>query len=123
MAVSVDARSKARLVEQFADGVACQTDAIKRGDHKAGNRHAKRYIKAFAELQSFGDEGREALVQLLASSRDDVRVLAASFLLRYRTIQAIEVLEEAAKGRGIVAFGAAEALKRWHEGTWNLDVG
>lgn len=53
----------------------------------------------------------------------DVRVMAAAHLLRYRTAEARAVLEEAAKGTGLVPFGAQQALKRWEEGTWALDPG
>jgi hypothetical protein len=31
------------------------------------------------------------------------------------------VLQEIAKGEGLAAFEAGEALKRWEEGTWALD--
>jgi hypothetical protein len=51
----------------------------------------------------------------------DVRVSAAALLLRYRTAEAKAVLEEAAKGKGLVPFEASQALKRWEEGTWALD--
>jgi hypothetical protein len=47
--------------------------------------------------------------------------MAASFLLRHCGARARRVLEEAARERGIVAFGAVQALKRWDEGTWALD--
>jgi len=40
------------LVAQFARDVAQQTDAIMRGDHKTGNTHAKRYIRAFEASQA-----------------------------------------------------------------------
>ncbi len=47
--------------------------------------------------------------------------MAATYLLRYRTAEAKAILEEAAKGQGLVAFEAGEALKRWEEGVWALD--
>ena len=111
----------ALLVAQFADDVAQQTDAIWRGDHKTGNKHAKRYIATFAKLRALGDVGRDALCVLLAHDRPDVRVMAAAYLLRHRTSEALEVLQQAAKGSGLVAFEASQAMKRWEEGTWGLD--
>lgn len=53
------------LVAQFAEDVAQQTDAIWRGDHKTGNKHAK--------------------------------------------------------GSGLIAFEASQAMRRWEEKTWGLD--
>ncbi len=109
------------LVEQFAENVAAQTDAIWRGDAKTGNKHAKRYGAAFDKLRAHGDAGRDALAVLLKHPRMDVRVTAAACLLRHRTEEARAVLEEAAKGKGLVPFEAQQALKRWEEGTWALD--
>jgi hypothetical protein len=110
-----------KLVQQFAENVAAQTDAIRRGDPKSGNRHAKRYIQAFESLRSLGDEGRDALVPLMHEGGDDVRAMTAAFLLRYREDDARRVLQDLARGDGLVAFGASETLKRWEEKTWQLD--
>ncbi len=111
------------LVEFFAQNVAAQTEAIWRGDAKTGNKHARKYGAAVDKLLAHGDAGRDALLVLLDHERMDVRVMAAAHLLRYRTTEAKAVLEEAAKGQGLVPFEAGEALKRWEEGTWALDPG
>jgi hypothetical protein len=42
-----------KSVRQF-ENVAAQTDALRRGDPKGGNMHAKRYIQAFNALASLG---------------------------------------------------------------------
>jgi hypothetical protein len=109
------------LVEQFAEHVAAQTDAIWKGDAKAGNKHAKRYGAAFDTLRAHGDAGRDALTVLLKHPRMDVRVTAAACLLRHRTAEAKAVLEDAAKSEGMIPFEAQQALQRWQEGTWALD--
>jgi len=112
-----------KLVEQFALNVAAQTEAIFRGDAKTGNKHARKYGAAVDQLLAHGNAGRDALLVLLQHERMDVRVMAAAHLLRYRTAEAKAVLEEAAKGTGLVPFEAEQALKRWEEGTWALDPG
>ncbi len=109
------------LVRQFAENVAAQTEAIRRGDANSGNKHAKRYIRAFEVLRSLGDQGRDGLVPLMFEGRDDVRAMAAAFLLRYRHDDAWQVLQSLARGEGFVAFSAAAALERWEEGDWQLD--
>ncbi len=109
------------LVEQFAAGVSEQSRAQRAGDWKRGNEHARRYMEAFERLRCAGNEGREALVPLLADPRDEVRAMAAAFLLRHRYVEARQVLEELARGEGMVAFSAGETLKRWAEGAWALD--
>jgi len=110
-----------KLVREFAVNVEAQTDAIRRGDPKTGNKHAKRYIRAFEGLRALGDEGRDALVPLMFTGRSDVRGMAAACLLRHRTDEARRVLQELARGEGLDAFEAGETLKRWDEGTWQLD--
>jgi len=105
-------------VQEFATNTAAQTDAI---DAKTGNRHARRRIHAFDRLRALGDEGRDALAVLLEHERPDVRVKAAAYLLRHRTDEALEVLWTAAAGEGMVPFLAREAIKRWEDGTWQLD--
>ena len=115
------AKDLERLVEEFAENVAAQTEAIRSGDAKTGNKHASRYISALKKLRLAGDAGREALAVLLKHPRADVRVGAAGFLLRYRTAEAKAVLEAAATGGGVAAIDAIMALKHWKEGTWNLD--
>jgi hypothetical protein len=110
-----------KLVQEFEECVIAQTEALKNADHKTGNRFARRYIRAFSKLTKFGDEGRDALAALFSHPRQDVKVMAAVFLLRYRHVQATAILVEAARGVGLVAFGAQEALKRWEEGAWALD--
>ncbi|EPX58174.1 hypothetical protein D187_004211 [Cystobacter fuscus DSM 2262] len=110
------------IAEEFALNVAAQTDAIHRGDRKGGNVYAKRYIAAFKKLRDHGEAGRDALATLLTHPRMDVRVNAATCLLSDRPEQAKPILEEAAKGKGMVPFLASRVLKYWEEGTWHLDV-
>lgn len=109
------------LVAEFAENVAAQTDAIWRGDAKTGNKHAKRYIAAFDKLRAQGDAGRDALAVLLTHPRMDVRVSAAAYLLRHRMAESRAILEEAAKGEGLVPFEASCVLKNWDSGTWALE--
>ena len=111
-----------RFVMDFAESVIRQTEEIGNGDAESGNRYAKRYLKSFEELRAFGDLGREALASLFLHERADVRAMAATFLLRYRTKEALEVLQQvAASGEGLAAFGAEQAIQRWEEGDWRLD--
>jgi hypothetical protein len=88
------------LVGQFAESVAAQSDAIRRGDARTGNKHAKKYTSALHALRAHGNAGRDALAVPLNHPRMDVRAMAAAFLLRYRTAEAKVVLEAAAREGG-----------------------
>src|SRR5688572_8186093 len=92
-----------RLVNEFADCVSAQTRAISQGDPKTGNTYAKRYIAAFNESRRHGDEGRNALSRLFLDKRRDVRVMAASFLLRHRQDEALAILKRESLGNDLIA--------------------
>jgi hypothetical protein len=110
------------LVRDFAHSVVQQTEEIANGDAEVGNKYARRYINAFERLRSLGDVGRDSLASLFNHERADVRAMAATFLLRHRTHQALQILREVAATRqGLAAFGAMQAIKRWEEGDWHLD--
>lgn len=109
------------LVKEFGDCVQAQTQCIEMGHATEGNKYAKRYLAAFQKLRSHGNTGRSALAVLLEDSRPEVRVMAASFLLRHSEEKAKAVLSAAANGVGLIAFGAQQALERWNDGTWTLD--
>ena len=102
--------------------MAAQTEAIFSGKRTSGNKYARRYIAVAKKLLTQGEAGRDALATLLTHPRMDVRVNAATFLLSDRPAQALPVLEEAAKGKGMIPFGASFAVKYWYEGTWKLDL-
>lgn len=110
------------LVEAFAHHGAAQTDAIFRGDARTGNKHARMRYATFDKLRARGDVGRDALAVLFKHPRMDVRAMAAAYLLRHRSEEARAVLVEISKGEGFAAFMASEALKRWEEGVWALDL-
>ena len=114
-------KSLQELVSEFADGVMQQKAEMKSGTARAGNLAARKYGRAWDELRTRGDEGREALAALFEDERPDVRAMAAACLLKYRTRDAKRVLKEVAQGEGLAAFGASEVLQRWKEGDWHLD--
>jgi hypothetical protein len=109
-------------VRIFADCVVKQREAIARGDSRRGNQASKKYIDAFNKIRSHGSAGKDALAGLLDDARPEVRVMAATFLLKHCENRARAVLEKDAAGTGPTAFGAAQALKRWAEGSWTLDT-
>ena len=111
------------LVEDFARHVMAQTEAFENNDARLANKNARRYQAVFDHLRAHGDAGRDALATLFTHPRKDVRAKAAVFLLRHRTHEAKAVLEDIARGEGLLAFGASQALQRWEDGTWSLDPG
>jgi hypothetical protein len=109
-------------VDDFAESIIQQTEALRQNDYRIGNVHARRGAAAFSKLRAIGDMGRDALIPLLRHERADVRVGTAACLLRHRTQESLAVLRtEAATGQGLASFEASEAIQRWEEGDWHLD--
>lgn len=109
------------LVEKFACAVECQGKCIAVGNYALGNAEAKKYVAAFKNLTQYGDVGRSRLEQLFTHPSADVRVMSASFLLRFSGDKAKIVLKRESKSKGMAAFSAQEALRRWADGSWELD--
>ena len=107
------------LVNDFAQQVQAQRTALKRGDVAAGNRHAEKCFAAWDTLRSvYGDAGRDGLVALFQHPDIEVKLMAATFLLRHKTVAATRILEEAAAAGD---YAAKLTLDHWRDGTWKLD--
>ncbi|MGH7139340.1 MAG: DUF2019 domain-containing protein [Pirellulales bacterium] len=109
------------LVDRFADLVGRRSAALKRADSDEANRCARKSVAAFRELTAFGDVGRDALARLFSHPLVSVRLAAAAWLLRHKHDEAIRVLRDIAQGDDFNAFRAQECIKRWQEGSWQLD--
>ena len=110
-----------KLVSEFADFVIKQQECIDNGDWKLGNTYAKKYIKCYKDINKIGNVAKEEMLTLLKHKNDVVRTMAATFLLKYSTEESLRVLKEISKKPGMVGFGARESIKRWEEGSWDLD--
>ena len=104
----------------FVAAVIEQNECIARGDAVPGNRAAKKYIAAARALLASGEDAIERFATLLAHDHDDVRAMAAAFLLRDRTDAAVAALRPIARGVGLAALGAKMTLERHARG--ELDI-
>jgi hypothetical protein len=100
----------------FASAVIEQGECIARGDHRGGNREAKKYVSAARTLLADGSPTIDRFCKLLDHDHDDVRVMAAAFLLKERTKEAVATLRQVARNDGLAALGAKMTLKRYARG-------
>ena len=116
--------TKETLIRIFKDGLQLQSKLRRAGDPIAGNEQATRSHKAFKRLvQNYGDEGRRALMVLFDDTDPEVRLIAAAYLLRFCSEDASNTLNELMQSEnGFLSFRASQALKRWEEGTSQLDL-
>ena len=104
----------------FVAAVIEQHECIAGGDAARGNCASEKYIAAARTLLASGEDAIDSFAKLLAHDHDDVRVMAAAFLLRDRTAAAVSALQPIAKGGGLAALGAKMTLERYARG--ELDI-
>lgn len=104
----------------FVAAVIEQHECIARGDAAQGNRAATTYMAAARTLLASGEDVIDRFATLLTHDHDDVRAMAAAFLLRERTDVAVATLRPIAGGKGLAALGAKMTLERYARG--ELDI-
>jgi hypothetical protein len=111
------------LVNEFVEGIVQQSIEINRGSVKGSDVAHNRILHAFKSLTAnCGDSGRDALKVLFNHSNARVRIVAASFLLRYCTYEALAVLRnEVELGEKYTSFAARCSIMNWEKGEWSLD--
>ncbi len=111
----------AKLAEELAHSAIEQDEAILAGDIQASRRYGNRLVSRWQRIQRLGDAAKEELSKFLDHPNASARLAAAAFLLKFKHDEAMAVLRDLAKGEGLVSFSAQECIKRWEEGTWDLD--
>jgi hypothetical protein len=109
-----------QLVESFINA-AIKHQVLSLKDWKTANREAKELQRIFLELKSIGRPGREALLALVKSEKPSVALMASVYSLKYDTKKSMKTLKSLAKEADFIGFQAEQAIKRWEEGTWNIE--
>ena len=104
-----------KLVIDFAKAKMAHINAIYEDSARAEQASSK-YIEIAEQLIALGEPGILSFAQLLSHERREVRTAAATFLLPYRTEQALMVLKGSSRGRDITALAARMTLARWEGG-------
>ena len=107
--------SNEQLVEQYLKTGVVLTETSLNGDYKKGNKIAKENRKVFEVLGHDKDLAMQVLIQVMNSDNDKARSIAATDAIRLNIMieEAVGVLEEVAKHRDIIGFGAETSLKIW----------
>lgn len=100
----------------FVAAVARQHECNVSGDPITGNTEAKKYDEAARIMLAGGQREIDRFATLLTHDHDDVRVMAAAYLLKNRTDAAVATLRPIAAGVGLAALGAHMTLARYERG-------
>ncbi len=111
-----------QLIADFVKTAKKSHEATLSGDSRKVNIQAKRIHHVFKKISMIGNSAREALLKQVDNDDDAVASLAATYSLKYNTEKAKAALKRISENNtGILGFGAEQALKRWQEGTWQLE--
>jgi hypothetical protein len=113
--------SVASLIDDFVDAAKMHYAFTMIGDYTNVNVQAKRMDQVFHKIIQIGKEAREALLAQVDNEEPAISLAAATFSLKYDSERAKRALEQIANRPGLIGFGAKQALRRWEEGTWNLE--
>jgi hypothetical protein len=90
-------------------------------DWRTANKEANMIHKIFLEVTQGGQIARETLLKLVDSEESDVSLMAAVYSLKYNPEKSLATLRKLAKLPGFTGFQAEQAIKRWEEGSWQLE--
>jgi HEAT repeat protein len=104
----------ATAIEIFKEAAKIHGEATETGDYKLGNKNYHLIFKIVTYLKETDQVA--LLIQLLGDTNLSVRIWAATYLLPINEERALEVLNEAAKNKGIIAFNAKITIDEWKRG-------
>ena len=95
-------------------------NGTKNGDYIRTNKAYDRIIETYKEIIKFGEEGQQALLELLEHNNLSVSGWAATHSLEFSEEKAIEALEKITLNDGIIGFDAKMVLEQWKKGTFKI---
>jgi trans-aconitate methyltransferase len=101
-------------LEVFKEAAKVHGEATETGNYKLGNKNYDLIVKAVAYLKELNQTAQ--LYQLLDNINLSVRIWAATYLLPVDEKDALKVLDEASKGKGIISLNAELTIQEWKKG-------
>jgi hypothetical protein len=108
-------KDAAALVEEFADSVVKQSEAILTGTTKEARYYGKKPAPIARKLLGMGDEAVRQFASLLCHPVRRVRVVAAVYLFTSLPDDVLAALKEVAEGDDFAALCAQLRIKEWEE--------
>lgn len=119
MTLKVSHVTNAALVTKFKQSAAAYYSACDAENFKKQKQEVGRTNEIIKSLDSFGPEGRLALVPLLDDADHGIRTVAAAFLLKVIPVRATAVLEDIRKGlTHFPRMDAGRLLESYAKGKW-----
>lgn len=104
-----------KLVDQFADAIIKQNQAIHSGTTKEVRYYGNKIGPTARKLLQKGDVAKRRFATLLTHPDREVRATAAFYLIDSLPEEALAVYKELAQGDDLIALGVQMRIKEWEE--------
>jgi Domain of unknown function (DUF2019) len=103
-----------KLIKEYIESAISHGEATLKGDFETANKAHDSILKIYNELKI--DDQLQVLKGLLKNENSSVRLWSATHLLAESEAEALETLEDVAKGDSIIGFNAKMVIKEWKAG-------
>lgn len=111
------------LIERFRSLALEEAAAQSRGEYNIVNRISDEIGAAFRSILTFGDAGRNALIELVDDSDNQVALWASVYSLRHDPERCKSVLRRLSSEPSLLGFAARQSIVNWDAGKWALEPG
>lgn len=101
-------------IKKFKEIVFNQFKALEEGDSTKANKLMKEVMKIHHQLVELGDEGKNALVELMEEDDLPIKLIASFYSLPYNENKALEVLNKLSKSStGVIKTRSDIIIEHW----------
>lgn len=101
-------------IKKFKETVYNQFKALEDGDSTKANKFMKEVMNIHHQLVALGDEGRNALVELMDADDLSVKLIASFYSLPYNENKALDVLNKLSNSsKGVIKTRSDIIITHW----------
>jgi hypothetical protein len=107
-----------RLLLRFSTTARVHFQALEEMDEERANSCAGMIAGLHRSIVDSGEDGRQALLELVDDKDPVVAGMAAVYSIRYDSRRCLSTLRRVALVPGLLGFRARVAIERWESGEW-----
>jgi len=108
----------ARLLQRFATTATAHFQALEEMNEEQANTCARMIAGLHRSIIDTGENGRQALLEMVDDNDPVVAGMAAVYSIRYDSKRSLSTLRRVALVPGLLGFRAQIAIERWESGEW-----
>jgi hypothetical protein len=107
-----------RLMHRFASAASAHYQALEEMNEERSNTFAQMIAGLYRSIIGSGENGRQALLELVDHNDPVVAGMAAVYSIRYDSKRCLSALKRVALVPGMLGLRAQMAIERWESGEW-----